>query len=84
LDRKNVIELRKQRCFPSKQEFEQNIPDAQKQQMETGKVLSETSQYFRANIFVTIGTTHFTLYSLLYRASGTNTVRPILRSFGTP
>ena len=48
-----------------------------------GKVIGEESSYFRATIWVTIGTTQFTLYSLLYRANGTNLVRPILRSFGT-
>ncbi len=83
LDRKNVEELRKQRCFPTKQEFEANLSPDQKQQLEQAKAYGETSQYFRANIFVTIGTTHFTLYSLLYRAGTTNQVRPILRSFGS-
>jgi general secretion pathway protein K len=84
LDRKNVLELRKQRCFPSMQEFETNLPPRNPdQQGDAQEEYSETSQYFRANVFVTIGTTHFTLYSLLYRSSGTNQVRPILRSFGS-
>lgn len=87
LDRKNVMELRKQRCFPSTQEFEANLPQKGEQVQPGGgakATYGETSKYFRANIFVTIGTTHFTLYSLLYRTGGTNQVRPILRSFGTP
>ena len=48
----------------------------------TGKVIDQTSSYFRSTIWVTIGTTQFTLYSLLARG-GTGPVRPILRSFGT-
>jgi general secretion pathway protein K len=86
LDRKNVIEIRKQRCFPSTQEFESNLDQPQKDALKLADgspAYGQTTKYFRANIFVTIGTTHFTLYSLLYRASGTNQVRPILRSFGS-
>ena len=43
--------------------------------------LTESSNYFRANVWVTIGTTQFTLYSLLARG-GRGPVRTILRSFG--
>lgn len=45
-------------------------------------LLAEDSDYFEANIWVTIGTTHLTLYSVLYR-NNNNTVGPLLRSFGT-
>ena len=41
-----------------------------------------TSSYFRATIWVTIGTTQFTLYSLLQRTQ--TGVRAVTRSFGTP
>ena len=40
-----------------------------------------TSQYFRLTTRVTLGTTEFTLYSLLSRSG--NKVTPLLRSFGT-
>jgi general secretion pathway protein K len=50
---------------------------------QSNMILTETSSYFRATVWVTIGTTQFTLYSLLSRGS-TGLVRPILRSFGTP
>ena len=43
--------------------------------------LTESSSYFRATAWVTIGTTEFTLYSLLARSAGS--VRPVLRSFGS-
>jgi general secretion pathway protein K len=41
-----------------------------------------TSQYFQLTTRVTLGTTEFTLYSLLKRGNG-KTI-PLLRSFGTP
>jgi type II secretory pathway component PulK len=46
-----------------------------------GNPIGVTSQYFQLTTRVMLGTTEFTLYSLLYR--GTK-VAPILRSFGTP
>jgi general secretion pathway protein K len=42
-----------------------------------------SSQYFRLTTRITLGTTEFTLYSLLYRTNG-GKVTPLLRSFGTP
>ncbi|HEY4368555.1 MAG TPA: type II secretion system minor pseudopilin GspK [Steroidobacteraceae bacterium] len=81
LARDNVLETRKQRCFPTMNEFQQNLSAADKQSLTSGKVIAETSSYFRATTWVTIGTTRFTLYSLLYRANGL--VRPYLRSFGS-
>lgn len=41
------------------------------------------SSFFRLTTRVTLGTSEFTLYSLLYR-TGNNKVTPLLRSFGTP
>lgn len=85
LARDNVREMRKTRCYPSLPDFEAGLSTQLRQQL-TGssqKVIGESSSYFRADIWVTIGTTRFTLYSLLYRAGGTNMIRPILRSFGT-
>ena len=40
----------------------------------------QKSQYFRLTSFITIGSTEFNLYSLMYR-DGTGVVRPIQRSF---
>jgi general secretion pathway protein K len=42
-----------------------------------------SSQYFRLTTHVTLGTTEFTLYSLLLRGNG-GKITPLLRSFGTP
>lgn len=81
LSRENVKQTRAQRCFPSKTEFEGPLSSEQKEQL--GELIVESSDYFLATIWVTLGTQRFTLYSLLYRADGTNQVRPILRSYGT-
>jgi hypothetical protein len=43
--------------------------------------IGTSSNYFRLRSIITIGTSRFTLYSLLYNRDGQ--VRPILRTFGT-
>jgi general secretion pathway protein K len=94
---RNEEQLAKSRtsgCFPTKKDVQtafQDDPDFVKRMQpqagagagaQGGDFLDEKSSYFRATVWVTIGTTQFTLYSLLNR--GTNgLVRPILRSFGT-
>jgi general secretion pathway protein K len=84
LARDNMSDLRKQRCFPSLQDFDAKIRSLDADQQQAFRdTIGETSAYFRSTIWVTIGTTQFTLYSLLYRPNGTNLVRPILRSSGT-
>jgi general secretion pathway protein K len=82
--RDNTAETRKQRCFPTKQDYESALSTEEKQELVQGKVIDQTSSYFRATIWVTIGTTQYTLYSLLYRSGNNGLVRPILRSHGTP
>jgi hypothetical protein len=47
------------------------------------KYYGTKSDYFRLTTHVTLGTTEFTLYSLLLRGGG-GRVTPLLRSFGTP
>jgi general secretion pathway protein K len=85
LARENTAEIRKQRCFPDRRDFQQRLSGLSAQQKETLEaMIGERSSWFRATIWVTIGTTRYTLYSLLYRNDGTNLVRPILRSAGTP
>jgi general secretion pathway protein K len=82
--RENLTETRKQRCFPNKQDFESGLSADDKRILEEGKVVDQTSSYFRSTIWVTIGTTQYTLYSLLYRGGNNGLVRPILRSHGSP
>ncbi len=83
LSRESVADLRKERCHPTQQEFESTLSNEEKAELIQGNVVDEKSSYFRSTVWVTIGTTQFTLYSLLYRSDRTNLVRPILRSFGT-
>jgi general secretion pathway protein K len=71
---------RKTGCFPDPQSFG-NILGAQHTTM--AKYYGTRSDYFRLTTRVTLGTTEFTLYSLLYRGNG-GKVTPMLRSFGTP
>lgn len=84
LARESTKQSRMQRCFPNKQDFEPSLsalPPDQKQAVQD--IIDESSDYFLATIWVTLGTQRFTLYSLLYRSDGANQVRPILRSYGT-
>jgi general secretion pathway protein K len=67
-------------CFPGKEDFKVGLSAVQQQ--ETERRVAERSSYFRLHSWVSIGTTRFTLYSLMYR-DGQNQVRPVLRTFGT-
>jgi len=49
-----------------------------------GAYLAEQSKFFRANIFVTLGTTEIAMYSVLQRTGNGTTVHVISRSFGSP
>lgn len=80
LARESTQKQREIGCFPTVMDFQKQLND--KEKMELAQVIGQTSSYFQSTIFVTIGTTQFTLYSLLYRNMAM--VRPALRSFGTP
>jgi general secretion pathway protein K len=71
---------RKNVCFPTLEELRGSLGDAAYNELKNS--LTESSAYFRATVWVTIGTTQFTLYSLLARG-GAGSVRPALRSFGS-
>lgn len=71
---------RENACFPSLEELRGSLGDAAYNELKDS--LTESSAYFRSTVWVTIGTTQFTLYSLLARG-GAGTVRPALRSFGS-
>ena len=77
----DLAKRRTERCFPDLNDVQGWIADpAIWAQMQNS--LTESSKWFRANVWVTIGTTQFTLYSLLQR-EGQGPVRTILRSFGS-
>jgi general secretion pathway protein K len=67
-------------CYPDKNAYLSGIPAAQKAYVQNH--IGTDSHYFRLRTWITIGTTRFTLYSLISQdASGQ--IRPILRTFGT-
>ena len=79
LDPEDLAKRRMEACFPTLDELRGTLDQAEYEQIKD--TLSESSTYFRTTVWVTIGTTQFTLYSLLARG-GAGTVRPVLRSFG--
>jgi general secretion pathway protein K len=80
LDDRLLTERRQNGCFPTVQEFHALMSD--EQFAAVAPFIGETSNYFRLRSWITIGTTRFTLYSLLQRDSQ-GQIRPILRTFGT-
>jgi general secretion pathway protein K len=80
LDEQTLATRREQGCFPTPQEYEAAMtPD---QYALIGDFITQRSQYFRLYSWVSIGTTRFTLYSLLLRDER-GQIRPVLRTFGT-
>jgi general secretion pathway protein K len=73
---------RKEGCFPDVTTFIHVATTMGPNAMQgIGNLIGMQSKYFQLTTRVVLGTTEFTLYSLLFR--GTK-VAPILRSFGTP
>ncbi len=80
----DVSELNAQRqqsdCYPDSAAFLSGVGAAQKPYVQSH--IGTASHYFRLRTWITIGTTRFTLYSLInQQASGQ--IRPVLRTFGT-
>jgi general secretion pathway protein K len=80
LNPEDLAKRRKDACFPSLEDMRGSLGDETYNQLKNS--LTESSNYFRSTVWVTIGTTQFTLYSLLARG-GAGSVRPALRSFGS-
>jgi general secretion pathway protein K len=74
-----LVNGRKTGCFPDIPAFT-NILGAQGPKL--APLFADNSSYFRLTTRVTLGTTQFTLYSLLVRGPG-GKVTPLLRTFGT-
>ena len=73
---------RKEGCFPDVTTFTHVATTMGPNAMQgISNLIGMQSQYFQLTTRVVLGTTEFTLYSLLYR---TTKVAPLLRSFGTP
>jgi general secretion pathway protein K len=67
-------------CYPDKDTFLSGISTTLKGYVQNH--IGTTSQYFRLRTWITIGTTRFTLYSLIYQDTS-GQIRPVLRTFGT-
>jgi type II secretory pathway component PulK len=67
-------------CYPGSVAYLSGISAAQKVYVQ--KNIGTTSHYFRLRTWITIGTTRFTLYSLINLQSS-GQIRPVLRTFGT-
>ena len=76
---------RKKGCFPDANTFKKIVAgnDPKTAPNLTPRVINESSTYFRLTTRVTLGTTEFTMYSLLWMGGG-GKVTPLLRTFGTP
>jgi general secretion pathway protein K len=68
-------------CFPELTSYTSQNLDANDLQLAGSKRFGTTSQYFRLNSLVTIGTSEFNLYSLLYMESPGYYIHPVQRSF---
>jgi general secretion pathway protein K len=71
---------RKTGCFPDLNTFKATV--GPKNLVQINGLYAETSQYFRLTTHITLGTSEFTLYSLLLRGNG-GKITPLLRRFGT-
>jgi general secretion pathway protein K len=80
LNPEDLAKRRTNACFPTLEELRGAMGDAEFDEVKNS--VTESSSFFRASVWVTIGTTQFTLYSLLVRSSN-GPVRSYLRSFGS-
>lgn len=71
---------RKSGCFPDKNTFNTIVGSANATQL--APLIDDKSSYFLLTTHVVLGTSEFTLYSLLRRGDG-GKVTPLLRTFGT-
>ena len=80
LDAKEIARQRQQfSCYPDKAAFLQGVASNWKNYVPNH--IDTKSSYFRLRTWITIGTTRFTLYSLIKQDQ--NQIRPIFRTFGT-
>lgn len=80
LNPEDLANRRSDACFPTLEEFRGAVGDREWEDIKDS--VTESSSYFGSSIWVTIGTTQFSMYSLLVRSSN-GPVRSYLRSFGS-
>ena len=86
VDSKGLAQQRLSKCFPSLTDLQATFPPDEWQRIQKANggtsMVDDKTRFFRGTAVVTIGTSQFTLYSLLLRDKG-GQVWPILRSWGT-
>ncbi len=86
LDVESLANKRSSGCFPTVPELQATMTPEQWQRIQNAQGgvtrFGDTSYWFRLRSGITIGTVHFTVYSLIHRDQG-QAIRPILRTFGT-
>ena len=86
--RANLADLRKAGCFPKvidiRTAFQNKDKNFDAMMTKHGAYLVTVSKHFRANIFVTLGTTEIAMYSVLERTGNGQKVHVISRSIGSP
>jgi general secretion pathway protein K len=87
-DMTTFAENRANGCYPKLQDILRDFkgdPDFDQRALINNSYLVESSNYFRANILVSIGSVELAMYSVLSRSGNPNNakVRVIQRSFGT-
>ncbi|MDP8985933.1 MAG: type II secretion system minor pseudopilin GspK [Pseudomonadota bacterium] len=78
-----LVAERKKGCFPETAAFTNILNSVPGTAAKLSGRFAEKTAYFRLTTRVSLGTSEFTLYSLLYRSQG-GKVTPLLRTFGTP
>jgi general secretion pathway protein K len=80
LDLEGLARSREKECFPNLQDMQGTINPNLWQTVQNE--VRVTTDFFALRAIVTIGTTEFSLYSLLQREPSTGLVRPVMRNFG--
>ena len=70
---------RREGCYPTTEFLKPDVPDWSSVEDD----FSESTNWFRALTAVRIGTSEFTLYSLINRNGSDTAIRTVLRSTGT-
>ena len=78
-----LVAERKKGCFPDVPTFTNILNSVSGTALKLHDRFTDKTSYFRLTTRVTLGTTEFTLYSLLHR-NLSGKVTPLLRTFGTP
>jgi general secretion pathway protein K len=74
---------RKEGCFPTVEFLPTMVGEALARKLVNSHAVSENTNWFRAVTAVRIGTSEFTLYSLINRNSSDTAIRTVVRSTGT-